>query len=144
MGAEAVAIFAIFTGQAWNIMLTLYQIMEVIPSDLVNVTDQFKYNAWEKNFGVLNLFTQFLAYFGTLLFLKLRLGLPWWLDEQASVAFPKETNLYLPGIGSYIQVALNRADFKSCLWAVFALLINVVIFKLFSFFQPLVLSHLLF
>ena len=32
MGAEAVAIFAIFTGQAWNIMLTLYQIMEVIPS----------------------------------------------------------------------------------------------------------------
>ena len=70
-----------------------------------------------KNFGGLNLFTQFLAYFGTLLFLKLRLGLPW-CSEQASVAFPKETNLYLPGIGSYIQVALNRADFKSCLWAV--------------------------
>ena len=77
MGAEAVAIFAIFTGQAWNIMLTLYQIMEVIPSDLVNVTDRSS-TMLGKNFGVLNLFTQFLAYFGTLLFLKLRLGLPWW------------------------------------------------------------------
>ena len=126
MGAEAVAIFAIFTGQAWNIMLTLYQIMEVIPSDLVNVTDQFKYNAWEK--------------FWRLEFVYSIPGLLWnviisqtaaWFalvaSEQASVAFPKETNLYLPGIGSYIQVALNRADFKSCLWAVFALLINVVI-----------------
>lgn len=117
MGAEAVAIFAIFTGQAWNIMLTLYQIMEVIPSDLVNVTDQFKYNAWEK--------------FWRLEFVYSIPGLLWnviisqtaaWFalvaSEQASVAFPKETNLYLPGIGSYIQVALNRADFKSCLWAV--------------------------
>ena len=116
MGAEAVAIFAIFTGQAWNIMLTLYQIMEVIPSDLVNVTDQFKYNAWEK--------------FWRLEFVYSIPGLLWnviisqtaaWFalvaSEQASVAFPKETNLYLPGIGSYIQVALNRADFKSCLWA---------------------------
>ena len=136
MGAEAVAIFAIFTGQAWNIMLTLYQIMEVIPSDLVNVTDQFKYNAWEK--------------FWRLEFVYSIPGLLWnviisqtaaWFalvaSEQASVAFPKETNLYLPGIGSYIQVALNRADFKSCLWAVFALLINVVILN-FLVFQPLV------
>ena len=136
MGAEAVTIFAIFTGQAWNIMLTLYQIMEVIPSDLVNVTDQFKYNAWEK--------------FWRLEFVYSIPGLLWnviisqtaaWFalvaSEQASVAFPKETNLYLPGIGSYIQVALNRADFKSCLWAVFALLINVVILN-FLVFQPLV------
>ena len=132
MGAEAVAIFAIFTGQAWNIMLTLYQIMEVIPSDLVNVTDQFKYNAWEK--------------FWRLEFVYSIPGLLWnviisqtaaWFalvaSEQASVAFPKETNLYLPGIGSYI----HRADFKSCLWAVFALLINVVILN-FLVFQPLV------
>ncbi len=136
MGAEAVAIFAIFTGQAWNIMLTLYQIMEVIPSDLVNVTDQFKYNAWEK--------------FWRLEFVYSIPGLLWnviisqtaaWFalvaSEQASIAFPKETTLYLPGIGSYIQVALNRADFKSCLWAVFALLINVVILN-FLVFQPLV------
>ncbi|MGC3206537.1 nitrate ABC transporter permease, partial [Enterococcus faecalis] len=36
-----------------------------------------------------------------------------------------------------IQVALNRADFKSCLWAVFALLINVEILN-FLVFQPLV------
>lgn len=88
MGAEAVAIFAIFTGQAWNIMLTLYQIMEVIPSDLVNVTDQFKYNAWEK--------------FWRLEFVYSIPGLLWnviisqtaaWFalvaSEQASVAFPK-------------------------------------------------------
>lgn len=48
MGAEALAIFAVFTGQAWNIMLSLYQIMEVVPKDLKEVTSQFRYSAWEK------------------------------------------------------------------------------------------------
>lgn len=89
MGAEAVAIFAIFTGQAWNIMLTLYQIMEVIPSDLVNVTDQFKYNAWEK-FWRLEFVYSIMAYFGTLLFLKLRLGLPWWPASKLLLPFLKK------------------------------------------------------
>ncbi|MGO3602518.1 MAG: ABC transporter permease subunit [Enterococcus malodoratus] len=136
LGAECVAIFAIFTGQAWNIMLTLYQIMEVIPSDLSNVTDQFKYNPWEK--------------FWRLEFVYAIPGLLWnviisqtaaWFalvaSEQASVAIPKDTTLFLPGIGSYIQIALDRADFKACLWAVLALLLNVVILN-FLVFQPLV------
>ncbi|MBS6432906.1 ABC transporter permease subunit [Enterococcus raffinosus] len=136
LGAECVAIFAIFTGQAWNIMLTLYQIMEVIPSDLSNVTDQFKYNPWEK--------------FWRLEFVYAIPGLLWnviisqtaaWFalvaSEQASVALPKDTTLFLPGIGSYIQIALDRADFKACLWAVLALLLNVIILN-FLVFQPLV------
>lgn len=136
LGAECVAVFAIFTGQAWNIMLTLYQIMEVIPADLSNVADQFKLNPWEK--------------FWRLEFVYAIPGLLWnviisqtaaWFalvaSEQASVALPKNTTLFLPGIGSYIQVALDRADFRACLWAVLALLLNVVILNFFVF-QPLV------
>ncbi|MGG5331701.1 ABC transporter permease [Enterococcus sp. AZ163] len=136
MGLECVAIFAIFTGQAWNIMLTLYQIMEVVPSDLLNVTDQFKYNPWQK--------------FWRLEFVYSIPGLLWnviisqtaaWFalvaSEQASVVLSKEKTLFLPGIGSYIQVALDRADFKACLWAILALLLNVVILN-FLVFQPLV------
>lgn len=136
LGAECVAVFAVFTGQAWNIMLTLYQIMEVIPSDLSNVTEQFKYNPWGK--------------FWRLEFVYAIPGLLWnviisqtaaWFalvaSEQASVALPKDTTLFLPGIGSYIQIALDRADFKACLWAVLALLLNVVILN-FLVFQPLV------
>lgn len=74
-------------------MLTLYQIMEVIPSDLSNVTDQFKYNPWEK--------------FWRLEFVYAIPGLLWnviisqtaaWFalvaSEQASVALPKDTTLF--------------------------------------------------
>lgn len=136
MGAEAVAVFAVFTGQAWNIMLTLYQTMEVVPSDLLDVTKQFKYNAWER--------------FWRLEFIYSIPGLLWnivisqtaaWFalvaSEQAAVAFPKDTTLVLPGIGSYIQIALDRADFIACLWAVIALLVNVVVLN-FLVFQPLI------
>ncbi|MFC4771413.1 ABC transporter permease subunit [Enterococcus hermanniensis] len=136
MGAEAVAVFAVFTGQAWNIMLTLYQTMEVVPTDLAEVTTQFKYSAWEK--------------FWRLEFVYSIPGLLWnvvisqtaaWFalvaSEQATVALPKDTTLMLPGIGSYIQIALNRADFISCLWAVLALLVNVGLLN-FLVFQPLI------
>jgi len=136
MGAEAVAVFAVFTGQAWNIMLTLYQTMEVVPSDLADVTTQFKCNAWEK--------------FWRLEFVYSIPGLLWnvvisqtaaWFalvaSEQVTAAIPNDTNLMLPGIGSYIQIALDRADFIACLWAVFALLINVVLLN-FLVFQPLI------
>ena len=69
-----------------------------------------------KNFGGLNLFTQFLAYWNVII----SQTAAWFAlvaSEQASVAFLKKPTFILP-IGSYIQVALNRADFKSCLWAV--------------------------
>lgn len=136
MGVEALAVFAVFTGQAWNIMLTLYQTMEVVPTDLTEVTTQFKYNAWEK--------------FWRLEFVYSIPGLLWnvvisqtaaWFalvaSEQATVAIPKDTTLMLPGIGSYIQIALDRADFISCLFAVIALLINVILLN-FLVFQPLI------
>lgn len=58
-------------------------------------------------------------------------------SEQATVAIPKDTTLMLPGIGSYIQIALDRADFISCLFAVIALLINVILLN-FLVFQPLI------
>lgn len=136
LGVEALAIFAVFTGQVWNIVLTLYQTMEVVPDDLLDVVTQFKCSAWEK--------------FWRLEFVYSIPGLLWnvvisqtaaWFalvaSEQATVAIPRNTTLILPGIGSYIQIALDRADYKACIWAVLALLINILILN-FLIFQPLI------
>ncbi|WP_416451596.1 ABC transporter permease subunit [Lactococcus lactis] len=136
MGAEALAIFAVFTGQAWNIMLSLYQIMEVVPKDLKEVTSQFRYSAWEKFWRL-----EFVYSIPGLLWnLVISQSAAWFAivaSEQVTVAIPKSETLILPGIGSYIQVALDRADFKACGFAVIALIINVVILN-FLVFQPLV------
>ena len=136
LGVEALAIFAVFTGQAWNIMLTLYQTVEVVPDELLDVVNQFKSSPWER--------------FWRLEFVYSIPGLLWnvvisqtaaWFalvaSEQATVAIPKSTTLILPGIGSYIQVALDRADYQACLWAVIALLICILVLN-FLVFQPLI------
>ncbi|WP_338401903.1 ABC transporter permease subunit, partial [Pantoea agglomerans] len=48
MGLEGLAIFAVFTGQAWNMMLTLYQTLCVLPVELTEATAAFRCNPWQR------------------------------------------------------------------------------------------------
>ncbi|VTR53703.1 ABC-type anion transport system, duplicated permease component [Serratia fonticola] len=48
MGLECTAIFAVFTGQAWNMMLTLYQTLRIVPSELDEAARSFNYNPWQR------------------------------------------------------------------------------------------------
>ncbi|MEX0633851.1 ABC transporter permease subunit [Serratia ureilytica] len=48
MGLECTAIFAVFTGQAWNMMLTLYQTLRIVPKELDEAARSFNYNPWQR------------------------------------------------------------------------------------------------
>jgi NitT/TauT family transport system permease protein len=47
-GAEAAAIFAIFTSQAWNMTLSSYQSLRTVPRDLDEATQSFRFSAWQR------------------------------------------------------------------------------------------------
>lgn len=134
MGLEAAAIFGIFTSQAWNIALILYQTIRIVPAELTEAATAFKLNAWQR-------------------FWKIELpysvpGLLWnimvsqsaaWFAITASEAIPTITgDVSLPGIGSYIALGLTDSNIIAIFfYALVAIIINIVLFDQ-LLFRPLV------
>jgi NitT/TauT family transport system permease protein len=46
LGAEFVAIFAIFTSQAWNMAFSFYQSLRTIPLELSEAAESFRLSPW--------------------------------------------------------------------------------------------------
>lgn len=136
LGVEAVAIFGVFTAQAWNIMLVLYQSLRVTPKELLTVADQFGCNSWQRFWRLEFIY----AVPGILWNMVISQSAAWFAlvaCEQATVAFPRTETLILPGIGSYIQIALDRSKFGAVAAALGALLV-CVLFTNVCLFQPLI------
>jgi len=133
MGLECASIFAVFTGQAWNMALTVYQTLTLVPRELDEAARSFNYNSWQR--------------FWRLEFVYSVPGLLWntmvsqaaaWFALVASEAIPvKDKSIELPGVGSYIAEALAKEDTHAILFAILALVINIVILDQLVF-RPLV------
>lgn len=136
LGVETVAIFGVFTAQAWNIMLALYQSLRVTPEDLITVAKQFGCNSWQRFWRL-----EFLYATPSILWnIVISQSAAWFAlvaCEQATIMVPKNETLVLPGIGSYIQIALDTANFGAVINAVIALIICVLLVNVFIF-QPLI------
>lgn len=133
MGLECTAIFAVFTGQAWNMMLTLYQTLRIVPKELDEAARSFNYNPWQR--------------FWRLEFIYSVPGLLWnamvsqsaaWFALVASEAIPVgDRSVELPGVGSYIAEALTQQNVPAILYAIVALAANIVLLDQLVF-RPLV------
>lgn len=133
MGFESAAIFGVFTGQAWNMALTVYQTLKVIPPELQQMSRQFQMSAWQRYWrievpyslpGLLwnTMVSQSAAWFA--------------LVGTEAIAIGAKT-VMVPGVGSYIQVALMHKDWMAIIFAISAIIVNIIIFDQFCF-RPLV------
>ncbi len=133
MGAELAAIFAIFTSQAWNMTFSFYQSLKTIPEDLENVTTHFRLSPWQR-------FWKLEAPYATP-------GLVWnmmvsmsggWFFVVASEAISVgDTKISLPGIGSYLSLAIDEKDIGAVGWAVGAMGIVILLYDQ-LIFRPVV------
>ena len=132
MGLECTAIFAVFTGQAWNMMLTLYQTLRIVPKELDEAARSFNYNPWQR--------------FWRLEFIYSVPGLLWnamvsqsaaWFALVASEIPVGDRSVELPGVGSYIAEALAQQNVPAILYAIVALAANIVLLDQLVF-RPLV------
>ncbi|MGC2658315.1 MAG: ABC transporter permease subunit [Bryobacteraceae bacterium] len=48
LGLEAASIFAIFTGQAWNMTFSFYQSLRTVPAELEEMTSLYRLSKWER------------------------------------------------------------------------------------------------
>jgi NitT/TauT family transport system permease protein len=133
LGVECAAIFAIFTSQAWNMAFSFYQSLRTIPNVLDEVSRQFGFSPWRR-------------------FVRLELpfatpGLVWnvmmsmsggWFFVVASEAITVgKTTIALPGIGSWLALAIERQDMRSVAIGVGAMAVVILLYDQLVF-RPIV------
>jgi NitT/TauT family transport system permease protein len=110
LGAECAAIFAIFTAQAWNMAFSFYQSLRTVPRDLGEVCDHFRLSAWLRFW---RLEVPFAAP-GLIWNTMMSMSGSWFFLVASEAITVGDTAIKLPGIGSWLALAIDQKD----LWAV--------------------------
>jgi NitT/TauT family transport system permease protein len=113
----------IFTGQAWNMTFSLYHSLKSVPGDLQEAATVYGFTWWERLKWVE------LPY-GTS-------GLVWnsmmsmaggWFFLMITEAFKLgDQDFRLPGLGSYMSVAVEKGNVSAMIWAI-AAMVSMIVF----------------
>src|SRR5579862_6633368 len=114
LGAECAAIFAVFTSQAWNMAFSLYQSLRTVPRDLEDVADHFQMSPWLR-FWRLEL--PFAAP-GLIWNTMMSMSGGWFFVVASEAITVGDTTVTLPGIGSWLAVAIGQRNIHAVLLAV--------------------------
>jgi NitT/TauT family transport system permease protein len=106
LGAECAAIFAIFTAQAWNMAFSFYQSLRTVPSDLDEVSRHFRLSAWLRFW---RLEVPFAAP-GLIWNTMMSMSGGWFFVVASEAITVGDTTVKLPGIGSWLALAIERKD----------------------------------
>ena len=105
-GAELACVFAIFTGQAWNMAFSFYQSLRTVPPELEEAGRMFGLNAWAR-------FWRIEAPYATpplIWNMMMSMSGGWFFVTVAEAISVGNTNIALPGIGSWIAVAIAQKN----------------------------------
>ncbi|HVT28359.1 MAG TPA: ABC transporter permease subunit, partial [Lacipirellulaceae bacterium] len=122
IGLELAAILMIFTGQAWNMTFSFYHSVRSVPSDQQEAATLYRFNWWQRlrwvelPFSTMGLvWNSMMSMAGGWFFLM--------IDESYRLG---NQDFRLPGIGSYMQVAVDKGRVDAMLWAMLAMLLMIV------------------
>lgn len=133
LGAECAAIFAIFTAQAWNMAFSFYQSLRTIPNDLDEVSRQFGFSAWRR-FIRLELPFALPALVWNMM---MSMSGAWFFVVASEAITVGDTTVTLPGIGSWLAVAIDKEDFRAIGMAVAAMAVVILLYDQLVF-RPIV------
>jgi NitT/TauT family transport system permease protein len=132
LGYECAAIFAIFTSQAWNMTFSLYQSFIAVPHDLREAARMYHLSPWQS-------FWQLEVPFAMpqLIWNMMMSVSGGWFFVVASEAISVANHqVLLPGIGSYISLAIDQRDLSAVLYAILAMLVLILMYDQ-LLFRPL-------
>jgi len=134
LGPECAAIFVIFTAQVWNMALSFYQSLRTVPLEMKEAADMFHLSAWQRFWRVEVpfampglLWNAMISMSGSWIFLI--------ASESISVA---NQNIALPGIGSYLGLAIKNANITAVSYAILTMIIVILIYDQ-LLFRPLLI-----
>ncbi|HZY54789.1 MAG TPA: ABC transporter permease subunit [Reyranella sp.] len=133
LGAECAAIFAIFTSQAWNMAFSFYQSLRTVPRDLVEVSAHFRLSPW---LTFWRLEAPFAAP-GLIWNTMMSMSGGWFFVVASEAITVGDTTIKLPGIGSWLAVAIDEKDIGAVVMAVAAMAVVILLYDQLVF-RPIV------
>ncbi|KTC64667.1 ABC transporter permease (plasmid) [Legionella adelaidensis] len=133
LGPEFASIFVIFTAQVWNITFGFYQSLKMVPYDLREAAAMFQLSAWQRFWKVEVPFSMS----GLLWNMMMSMSASWFfvvLSEAIAVA---HQDIRLPGVGSYIALAIEQHDLRAVLYAIITMIIVIFLYDQ-ILFRPLI------
>jgi len=133
LGAEFASIFVIFTSQAWNMAFSFYQSLRTVPAELLEAAESFRLSPWMR-------FWQLEVPFGlpALIWnMMLSMSGGWFFVVASESISVGHTDIALPGVGSYIALAIAQKNLGAIGWAILTMLIVILAYDQ-LLFRPLV------
>ena len=122
LGLELASVLMIFTGQVWNMTFSFQASLKAVPAELVAVAHLARMSWWER-FWRLDL-----AFAATgLLWNSMMSMAGGWFFLMVSEAFVLGEHDYrLPGLGSYMSLAVEQGDGRAQAMGLFTMLVMIV------------------
>ncbi len=129
---EAAIIFGIFTAQVWNITLSFYQSIKTLPKHYQETSMVFHLSRW-KRFWIIEV-PHSLP--GLLSNIMVSMSQSWFYVVVSEAIHVSQVQIFLPGLGSYIEFANKNGDLKSLYYAIIAMFVMILIYDR-LIFKPL-------
>lgn len=133
LGVEFAAIFAIFTSQAWNMTFSLYQSLTTVPRDLADAARSLRLSAWQRFWRLEAPF----AVPGLVWNTMMSMSGGWFFVVASEAISAGDTVVTLPGIGSYVALAIKDRNLAAVGYAIAAMLAVILLYDQ-LLFRPLV------
>jgi NitT/TauT family transport system permease protein len=132
LGYECAAIFAIFTSQAWNMTFSLYQSFIAVPHDLREAARMYHLSPWQSFWQLEVPFAMPQLIWN----MMMSVSGGWFFVVASEAISVADHQVLLPGIGSYISLAIDHRDLSAVLYAILAMLVLILLYDQ-LLFRPL-------
>jgi NitT/TauT family transport system permease protein len=122
LGLEAASIFAIFTSQVWNMTFSFYQALRILPRELDEATTLYRLSRWQR-FIRLEVPA---AMIGLVWNAMMSFGGGWFFVAASEAISVLNQQFTLPGIGSYVTMAVEAQDFRALGLAIVTMAVVIV------------------
>src|SRR5450432_3497075 len=133
LGAEFAAIFAIFTSQAWNMAFSFYQSLRTVPPELTEAADSFHLTPWMRFWQLEVPFAMPALVWN----MMMSMSGGWFFVVASESISVGHTTVTLPGVGSYIALAIDQRNLTAIGWAIGTMMIVILIYDQ-LLFRPLI------
>jgi NitT/TauT family transport system permease protein len=133
LGPECAAIFAIFTAQAWNMALGFYQTVRAVPAEIEEAAKMFHLSAWQRFWRIDVPYSMPGLLWNTMA----SMSASWFFVVASEAITVSDQAILLPGIGSYIAIAIKAANLNAIVYAILTMFIVIMIYDQ-LLFRPLV------
>jgi NitT/TauT family transport system permease protein len=132
-GAELACVFAIFTSQAWNMTFSMYQSMRNVPKDLEEASRSFHLSGWQRFWRLDVPF----AMPGLIWNTMMSMSGGWFFVVASEAITVGNTTVTLPGIGSYVALAIKEQNLPAIGYAILTMLLVIIAYDQ-LLFRPVV------